>query len=82
MKKTLLTATAAVAMTAGAIAFQPTSANAGISISVGKGWGGFHLGAPVYSYCHYEYRWVPVTYWSHKHGRYITVTKRRRVRVC
>ncbi len=59
-KKTLMTAAAALAITAGATTISTPDANAGVklNLSFGGGWGGYYGG-------HYRYR-----YYGHRHYRY------------
>ncbi len=86
LKKSLMTAAAALAITAGATTLSTPDANAGISVSFGFGggyhggyYGGYHGGHHV-SFCRYEKRLVLRTYWRHGH-RYTRLVWRS-VRVC
>ncbi len=89
LKKTLMTAAAAPAITAGATTLSTPDANAGISVSFGFGsgyygsyygghYGGYYGGYRGYS-C-WEKRRVRVSYWhkGHKHTKWAW----RTVRVC
>jgi len=59
LKKTLMTAAAALAITAGATTISTPEAKAGVSINLGfGGWGGYYGD-------HYRYR-----YYGHRHYRY------------
>ena len=72
LKKTLMTAAAALAITAGATTLSTPDANAGVSISFGFGGGyyGGHYGG--YYGGHHGYycgsRRVRISYWHHGHG--------------
>ena len=58
LKKTLMTAAAALAITAGATSISTPEAKAGVSINLGfGGYGGYYGGYyPYYGHRHYRYR--------------------------
>ena len=65
LKKTLLTAAAALAITAGATTISTPEAKAGVSINLGfGGWGGYYGGYSPYYGHRYYYRH---RHWRHRH---------------
>ena len=64
LKKTLMTAAAALAITLGATTINTSDANAGVSINLGfggwGGWGGYYGG-------HYRYRYYGHRHYRHRH---------------
>ncbi len=64
-KKTLMTAAAALAITAGATTISTPDANAGVSINLGfGGWGGHRYYRSRY-YGHRHYRYYGHRHWHH-----------------
>ncbi len=74
LKKTLMTAAAALAITAGATTISTPDANAGVkfNITLGGGYYGGHHGYQGYYGGHHGYscstRRVRRSYWHHRHG--------------
>ena len=70
LKKSLLAATAAIAIATGASAIQSTPAEAG------------YYSHHYYGHsCHYKYRWVKIRYYDH-HGHYKFRWIKKRYRHC
>ncbi len=69
LKKTLMTAAAALAITAGATTISTPNANAGVklNLSFGGGWGGYYGGHYRYRYRYYGHRHYRTRYYGH-HG--------------
>lgn len=85
LKKTLLTAAAALAITTGATAVSTPDANAGVKFNVTFGHGyhgnyGGYYGGYYGPSCHWKKRRVRISYWhnGHKHHKWVW----RSYRVC
>jgi len=70
LKKTLLTAAAALAIITGATAISTPEAKAGVSINFG-GWGGYYGGYnPYWGHRYYRYRRFNLHHLHHRHWRH------------
>lgn len=75
LKKTLLTAAAALVITTGVTTLSSSQAEAGYRFHIGGNWGHFHIGH--YPKCYTKYKTVKVRYkvWSDYYCKYIWRTK-------
>ncbi len=82
-KKTLLTAAAALAITAGATSISTPDANAGVkwNITFGHGYNGYY-GGHYNNYgpaCYWKKKYVKISFWRHGHKRHKWVWKSYKV---
>jgi len=84
LKKTLLTAAAALAITTGAFAVNAPDANAGVNVQIGFGghhgghWGGHHGYGYGYGYgygCYTKWKKRKIKFWHNGHSHWKWVSK-------
>jgi hypothetical protein len=71
LKKTLMTAAAALAITVGATTISTPDANAGVRVNLSfGGYGGYYGGHGYYGHRHYRHRHYRHRHYRHYHGHH------------